>query len=263
MDAELRVGLWNALGVYYWHHIGDTHPTAATASTYELCLALWWDYFKEPLDTLGEYWFKVHGKLRQYFFDCEWYEVYDFVEFVAQNHPVESTNEDFMQVCNIVMERERSAFRFVGGQITEITSAEEIEEIEEAIESSSSPKLVGDHLKSALTLLADRKTPDYRNSIKESISAVEAICNTVAGSSSATLGQALKALEKKNTVELHPALKDGFIKLYGCTSDADGIRHALLKESNLDFEDAKFMLVSCSAFVNYLTTKSVKAGVEL
>lgn len=226
-------------------------------------MALWWGYFKEPLDTLGKYWSRVRDKLRQYFFDCEWYEVYDFVEFVAQNHPVESTSEGFMQACNVIMERERSAFRFVGGQITEITSAEEIDEIEEAIKSTSSPKPVVDHLKSALTLLADRKTPDYRNSIKESISAVEAVCNTIAGSSSATLGQALKVLEKKNTVELHPALKDGFDKLYGYTSDADGIRHALLKKSNIDFEDAKFMLVSCSAFVNYLTTKSVKAGVEL
>lgn len=236
MDTELRVGLWNTLDVCYWHHIRDSYPTNYTASTYELCIKLWWDYFKEPLDTLGELWGDVHDELRRYFFSCKWYEAYDFVEFVAQNYPVESTNEGFMQACNMIMERERSAFRFVGGQIAEITSAEEIDEIEEAIESSSSPKLVVDHLQSALALLADRKTPDYRNSIKESINAVEAVCNTVAGSSSASLGQALKILEKKNTVELHPALKDGFIKLYGYTSDADGIRHALLKKSNLGFK---------------------------
>lgn len=64
-------------------------------------------------------------------------------------------------------------------------------------------------------------------------------------------------------VDVHPALRGAFQKLYGYTSDADGIRYALLEESNLDFEDAKFMLVSCSAFVNYLKAKAAKAGLNL
>jgi hypothetical protein len=51
--------------------------------------------------------------------------------------------------------------------------------------------------------------------------------------------------------------------MYGYTSDAQGIRHALMDEPNLSFEDAKFMLVSCSAFVNYLIAKAAKAGISL
>jgi len=51
---------------------------------------------------------------------------------------------------------------------------------------------------------------------------------------------------------LHPALKGAFDKLYGYTSDADGIRHALLEEDKVTFEQAKFMLVVCSAFTNYV-----------
>jgi len=54
-----------------------------------------------------------------------------------------------------------------------------------------------------------------------------------------------------------------YSKLYGYTSDSDGIRHALLKENKLNFEDAKFMLVSCSAFVNYLTIKADKSGIKM
>jgi hypothetical protein len=46
--------------------------------------------------------------------------------------------------------------------------------------------------------------------------------------------------------------------MYGYTSDADGIRHALLDQPSLSFEDAKFMLVSCSAFANYLVAKDAK-----
>ena len=62
---------------------------------------------------------------------------------------------------------------------------------------------------------------------------------------------------------MHPALNKAFSTLYGYTSNAKGIRHALLEESTLDFEDAKFMLVACSAFINYLKVKASKAGIEL
>ena len=38
--------------------------------------------------------------------------------------------------------------------------------------------------------------------------------------------------------------------------DADGIRHAMLEESNLSYIDAKFMLVACTNFINYLIEKT-------
>jgi hypothetical protein len=106
-----------------------------------------------------------------------------------------------------------------------------------------------------MRLLSDRKAPDYRNSIKEAISAVEAVCQLVTGSQKMSLGEALKKMEPK--LNLHPAMREAFLKLYGYTSDAEGIRHALLDESSLKFEDAKYMVVTCSAFVNYLVAKSV------
>ncbi len=41
------------------------------------------------------------------------------------------------------------------------------------------------------------------------------------------------------------------LKLYGYSSDEDGIRHAILEEKEIGFDEAKFMLVACSGFVNY------------
>jgi hypothetical protein len=64
-------------------------------------------------------------------------------------------------------------------------------------------------------------------------------------------------------VGLHSALKKGFSSIYGYTSDNDGIRHALTQDSNCDQEDAKYMLVSCSAFVNYLIVKATKSGISI
>lgn len=262
MNDDLRNGLWDALTVFYWHQIGskwisDYHEMNV------LFKGLWHRYFKRPIDTLDDFWSTTHKEVRGCFYGCAWYEVYDFIEFIANNYPDKdnSVNPKFMDFCNSVLKRELSAYRFVGGKITQITSEEEIAEIEEALGASKTLKPVTTHLKRAVDLLADRKSPDYRNSIKESISAVEAICRLITNDTKATLGQALKEIENK--VGLHRALKSAFSSLYGYTSDEQGIRHSLLDDPNLDFEDAKFMLVSCSGFINYLILKSSKAGIKL
>jgi hypothetical protein len=169
----------------------------------------------------------------------------------------------FIKDCNIILIRELSGYRFIGDKIAPITSQEEISSIEKTLEATTRLKAINTHLKTALDLFADRKNPDYRNSVKESISAVEAICGLISGKSKTSLGDALREIERKSKIQPHPSLNKSFDSLYGYTSNADGIRHALLDEPNLDSEDAKFMLVSCSAFINYLITKASKAGIKL
>ena len=264
IDQELRTGLWNALDIFYWR-TGRPHEHLRSSSNEELKVLfdlLWLDYFKQPIDTIPEYPYLVEKQIRGYFFSCRWSEIYDIVEFIANNYPREYTNEKFISYCNAILEREVSGYRFVGETIAQITSEEEIVEVEEALAYGDQLRPISIHLKTALDLLSDRKSPDYRNSIKESISAVEAICRLIAGSN-ATLGKALGEIRRQGKVDLHGALEGAFDKLYGYTSDEEGIRHSLLEESDLDFEDAKFMLVSCSAFINYLKVKVSKAGIEL
>jgi len=263
MDVDLRTGLWNALREQLWDvtQLNDIE---------KLCKLIWKNYLKRPIDEYAYPYLDADEcprnvsitDIKEYFFECSWNEVYDFLEFVVENFPYsDDFLEEFINGCNNVLEKECSAYRFVYREITQITSKIEIDEIEGALSNSSSLKLVQTHLSTALSLLSDRSNPDYRNSIKESISAVESLSKVITGDSKASLGQALKILD--NTLQLHPALKDAFNKLYGYTSDADGIRHSLMSESDLSFEDAKFMLVVCSAFTNYLIAKSSKAGIEL
>jgi len=261
MDKDLRNCLWNALCVHYWDSLKYEILISSNKNMHLLFTKLWHRYFKYLIDTLPSSRLKAHKLVRKYFFECLWNEVYDFIEFVANNYPSNEVNQKFMNLCNLILEREISAYRFVGGKITRITSEDEIAEIESALEVSKPLKAVNTHLKTALDMLADRKSPDYRNSIKESISAIEAICKLMTKNDKAKLGQALEEIESK--VGLHRALKKAFSSLYGYTSDAEGIRHALLDEPNLDFEDAKFMLVSCSAFVNYLVVKASKVGIKI
>lgn len=264
MDEDLRTGLWNALTAFYWSKI-DSNRISGNKYVQALLINIWFYYFKRPLDTLNNNWSVTYKEIREYFWRAKWYEVYDFIEFVANNYRDygSDVNAQFIDFCNDILETELSAYRFVGGKITQITSEEEISEIEKAQENTETLKPVNVHLKTALDLLSDRKSPDYRNSIKESISAVEAICNIITNEKNSTLSQALEKIGKDAKVRLHPALEKAFIKLYGYTSDDDGIRHALFDEPNISLEDARFMLVSCSAFINYLIVKASKAGIKI
>jgi hypothetical protein len=256
MDDDLRASLWNLITLFYWENArtrdrskpGGNYWTLET-SLADLITLLWLNHFKRPVDEIEKYWGNFVPKIRQYFFQAEWFEVYDFVEFVALNGS-DATKGSFVSACNQYLERENSAYRFVGDRLAEVTSHAEIESIETAIELANPFAGVKRHLESALSLMSDRTSPDYRNSIKESISAVESLVKQVTKNPAAEFGDAMKELER--TKALHPALKKAFSALYGYTSDAQGIRHALLDEPTLSKSDARFMLVCCSAFVSYV-----------
>ncbi len=264
IDDDLRNGLWSSLQLFYWDtftYYASKYRQYIKGSNLQILFHQYWhSYFKQPIDTVPSEFSDALSIAREYFFECQWYEVYDFIEFTAINGPGEA-REDFKKFCNSLLERENSAYRFVGDHITEITSPEEIQSVEEAMEATSVLSGVKAHLEAALDHLSDRKSPDYRNSIKESISAVEAICQQISRDRNATLGKALSVLEKKNAI--HGALKKSFAALYGYTSDADGIRHAMLEESDITFIDAKFMLVACTSFINYILGKTAELGINI
>lgn len=262
IDEPLRHGLWNVLHICVWEKIyyGSSSGYVTSSNLNSLFLRYWDGYLKLPLDTLPHWFADALKVVRNYFFKCEWFDVYDFIEFTALNAP-ENLVKDFVNSCNHILERDLSAYRIVNKQIVEISSKEEIESIEDAIKNTSKLKGVQSHISSAIAHLSNRKKPDYRNSIKESISAVESLAKTLTGNEKATLGSALKIFEEK--ANIHPALKKSLSELYGYTSDEDGIRHAILDEPNLTFVDAKFMLVACTAFINYLVGKASQLNIPL
>lgn len=193
----------------------------------------------------------AQGKIEYYLTkNCEWYEVYDFVEIhldvLDEEKKVHRT-----KLYNQLFEQEKSGYRIVNGYVEPITNEHEIEIIETAL--NSPYRSVNEHLQKALELYGDRKNPDYENSIKESISAVEAICCIITGKD-ATLNKAIEKL-KNAGVHIHPCLERAFVSLYAYTCDEKGIRHAGIDFVDAPAEDAKYMLVSCSAFINYLIEK--------
>lgn len=263
LDERGRTRLWSAL----IKRLEDSeyHTSNVSSGKRETFRSFWCEYLAHRRDAIATKWTDNLQWLRRWYEQASWFEIFDLLEIAAQ-----SLDSGFVRTskaaklttdCNQVFEQENFGYRFVDEQITPITNEDEIDEIEEAISQPLSG--VREHLRQAVTLLADRDNPDYRNAIKESISAVESLCMVITGDDGATLGQALNDIESTGDVAVHGALTSAFKSLYGYTSDSDGIRHALLDEDSLDHEDAKYMVVTCSAFVNYLIEKARKAGIDL
>jgi hypothetical protein len=266
IDEDLRNGLWNVYSLHILKSIEEASSYRHSNPRTYFSNILWHDYFKQPIDKIPSFFPNVIQRIREYFFKCQWYEIYDLIE--GSIHIIDDDNFDIdlkilFDDFNYVLEREFAGYRFIDQTLSPITNQTEIEEIKEAIsltDNFTSLKGCNFHLKDALSKLSNRQNPDYRNSIKESVSAIESLAKIISNSSKDSLGASLDKIKGK--IKIHSALEKGFKQIYGYTSDSDGIRHGLMEEPTCDFEDAKFMLVSCSAFINYLVAKSLKADIK-
>lgn len=222
-----------------------------------------WTYFLNKREGNFRDWKGYHIVATQFIEDKNnlWYEKLDLVEFsVKYLYAIGQKDNRYLSVYNLFTKRLNNefgrlnfAYRVVGTEIVEITSKEELAAVESAMnDSATNIKL---HLNKALELYAQRPIGDYRNSIKESISAVEAYCREIAGKKN--LGDALDTMIEKGVIP--KMLKVAFEKLYAYTNQPDtGIRHALMDDDGTytpASEEALFMLVSCSSFINYLNKK--------
>lgn len=164
-------------------------------------------------------------------------------------------------MINDVLEEECSGYRLIKDIFVPLTNSVEINTVQAISEIPY--QSVRKHIDKAICCFSDKATPDYENTIKDAISAVEAMCCIITGmtGSSATLGTALKKLQNSGII-IHEAMEKAFLKLYGYTSDAGGIRHGSIDYTDATFEDARYMLVTCSAFINFLIVKYEKSKQE-
>jgi len=256
IDEELRNRLWNIIEVFVENPIEADYKRNNNNTKSFFFDTVWHLYYKKPLFTQPNYPFI---EIRHNYFQSDWYEVYDFIEFLLSTNIDIINYKKFKETLNSNLESEFSGFRIIDDLVTPITNELEINEIKEAKSVSSHyPQLPGvdKHISLAIEKLSNRENPDYRNSIKESISAVESTCRILTKES--TLGKALSKLESKGIV-INSELKKGFEKIYSYTNSKEsGIRHSIIDSNHIEpsFDDAKYMLVSCSAFINYLLSKT-------
>ena len=126
----------------------------------------------------------------------EWYTIFDFIERYLEICDADKAVR-MQGEFNRILESEVCAYRILDKKVIPITNKSEISTVEEAMNVDFDSVRI--HLEKALGLFADRRRPDYENSIKESISAVEAMCCIITGlnGKNATLGNTLKKLKRK------------------------------------------------------------------
>ena len=271
MDQALRNRLWDIVdehlcgilrSCFTYDQLWGTERGLSEPG-YTAAYWLWHDYYKLPWDEAGRP-SQILAYIRRRFFECEWHEVYDFLEFTA---PVlhalnRDSAEAFVKGCNAVLTEEHSAWRFVGARIADITSDDEIGAIEQAIYDAKDLPGAKAHLERALELHSARPDADYRNSVKESISAVESVACVIADEPKADLSKALHVIKAKGGVEIHGALRRALDALYGYASDEGGVRHKMLEEAAVGRAESQFMLVACSASVSYLIAKASEGAID-
>ena len=252
MDDNLRIGLWNSLNKYFWSEVERVSNSAADprlrgrfndGPLKDVVNALWMRHLKRPIEERPIQWNHLYHEVKAYYFECNWNQVYDFIEFMARcgDHMGSGTAERFVESCNVVMETENSAYRFVGEFIAPIIHPEETAEIEKTL--ASPYDAVRMQIDNALRKLSERPKPDCRTCIKESISAVETATRLASGNEKGTLGELIGTL--KDRLGLHPSQVEGFKKLYGWTCDDDaGIRHGTMDKDDITPDDARYMLKS-------------------
>ena len=245
MDDELKVQLWNV--VERVALLPGLHHPLEGDRLYMLIDRLWSGHFKRPLSNKPDDLARAVFALRVDYDEANWWQRLDLLEAIARLWRYDDLAAHF----NAVFQSENGGWRFINGQLTPISGESDVQAVATALADTSGLSGARTHLEQALQLLSSRESPDFRNSIKESISAVESVVKAVTQKPKATLGEALDLVPN-----LHGALRNSLNSLYGYTSNADGIRHGMMDTTDLTVIDARFALVTCSAFCSYLVAKA-------
>jgi hypothetical protein len=252
VSTELRTSVWNFVHDIFIH----SNILALIESARVIAHQLRWQL--DQITNAGALVDRLKGTFLS---QAQGLEFYEILETVAQGMRGWSqprvSDAQYWALWNRVLADDGAFFRFNNGELVPLTSEVEIAEVNRAL-SADTPGVAA-HISAALKLMPPARDANLRNAVKEAISAVEAAIRYVTNEHKLTLGDALPEFEKKFG-QFHPAFRGALMKLYGYTSDAGGIRHSLVEGSEpVTVDDARLMIVVCSAFANYLVARASDA----
>ena len=230
MDERLRNAIWNFLLDLY------------LGSRTRIC-SVWTEVLGRRADELSGNQFSALKALREWYLRAPWNEVYDVFEHLITKY----SSRDAISSGNAMLVREGSGYRFISGVLVPVTNDIELTSVEAASAHIGSFKGASQHIVQAVRHLGDRDNPDYRNAIKESISAIESAVEVATGQADFR-----KGVQK---LGMHSQLGQALVNLYQWASDEEGIRHAMTEDSRVGIAEARCIVVTSSALVNYLLSR--------
>lgn len=163
MDAALTNRLWNVIDSGLEAAGNEAFDALDTLDTnqhlHRFSQQILVEFLAQTRDSIPLFWILFVGKLKSHFMLAQWHAKYDLLEAIYKSLPLLTTvmpltdQKWFADACNKVLEREKSAYRFVGGTLGPITSPEEMMSIEEAQQSSDQFKPASTHIATALRWL--------------------------------------------------------------------------------------------------------------
>jgi hypothetical protein len=193
---------------------------------------------------------------------------YQFAEFIPVLHALtadpqrasstdrERLYETARVALNDVLEQEGSPYRMAVNELVPITSEEELAAVRKASSTPAPFELAGEHIDEALAHLARRPDPNYHDCITQAFKAVESVL-WVAIDDKPKIPEAIRRFQEKFG-PMHGAVGQLIEKLHGYASDEEGVRHAATEATVVGEAEARLMLVSCSAMMNFLIRKALK-----
>jgi hypothetical protein len=131
MNHALRTDLYNSF-LLFVYEVGEENETRS-GDYRKQHRTIWLEYLRLPLDKFPKYSEEFKDNIRYRLFNCHWYQVYEFFEFLFQSLDVELYRHLFFRShVNRMLERNNSGYRLIGHKFTPISNSEEIKEVEQA-----------------------------------------------------------------------------------------------------------------------------------
>jgi hypothetical protein len=111
MDGHLRIRLWNVFLVDFFNTLNNSGLVENTPLR-SFCRHFWISFLVEPIDkipVISGYDFTstsvILERIRTLFFDGNWYEVYDLLEFILEPSEQIKNIGSFTEKCNKALEK--------------------------------------------------------------------------------------------------------------------------------------------------------------
>ena len=252
LSPQTRIGFWNIL----YREVASTLQLYSSHTWDPILQFAHTDFFGLPLDHWQHTVYFLNSIVRPYIMGEPFNKVFDLLIFLMRTRGCPS---QFISNIGDAFRRFQLAYILdisYTPTIYPTSTPEEGEVFLNALQQIQEAGLSGarSHLRNA-AMSIDQE--DWTSAVRESIHAVESVARQITPGAR-TLGDALRTLEREGLLQ-HPALREGFSKIYGYTNDEQGIRHALLdaEKSNVSQDEAIFMLGACASFASYLSRKQL------
>lgn len=241
IDTALRTGLWNVTFLRFFLN-WEVYTQGDGVDIYR---SIWVNLLDRDLTAFPEPVEHARPSAQRIILQGPWFEVYDLIEAFAER----AEDDELTEAYNNVLAKHLSGYRIVNLKVTPMTNEMEIAEVTDATDLPPRFEAAQHHIDLALAHFSRTERPDYINTVKEAVSGVEAAAKVITGTS--PLGKALGKLGRDRP-EIDAGLLNGWKAIYGFASNV--ARHGSDEVPDVSQDLARYILVTCSAFVNFLVS---------